>query len=409
MQAQVSPYNAEGWDGARRGVKIFLCDVTARDGEQTAGVFFSVEEKVELARRLDALGIGQLQYAAALSSPDAMRVARAVCALDLAADIEIMTYINTGNWKDQVRAAVDCGADVVHALIPVSPQTRGFYDPLDDDATVDRALQYIGFARESGAKRVNLNMLDCPRAEEPFFERLVAACVSAGVDRMRVNDTVGTATPDSIFYLVRKAKAIISAQGKKTLIGVHCHDDFGFAAANTIAGVKAGADFADVAVNGLGERAGNADLAEVAVALTVLYGVDCGMRDLSALYGLSRYVECISGIRVPDGKALVGDLVFSDQSDKHNAAFADEPFAFQGILPERVGNRRRVMIGKRTGLYTLGLKLAELGLSLAEDKREAALTALQEAARNVRGRTLSDAECEAVIMEQGGLRVNAKA
>ena len=405
MQVQVSPYNAAGWDAVRRGAKIFLCDVTARDGEQTAGVFFSLEEKLELARRLDALGIGQLQYAAVLSSPDAMRVAKAVCALDLAADIEIMTYINTGNWRDQVQAAIDCGADVVHALIPVSSLTRGFYDPLDDDATVERALQYIRFAKERGAKQVNLNMLDCPRATVPFFERLVESCVKTGVDRMRINDTVGVSTPESIFHLVSKAKEIVRALGKKTLIGVHCHDDFGFAAANTVAGVKAGADFADVAVNGLGERAGNADLAEAAVALTILYGMDCGIRNLAALYDISRYVERISGIRVPAGKALTGDLAFSDQSDKHNAAFAEEPFAFQGVLPEMVGNRRRMILGKKTGTYTLTLKLAELGLSLPEEKKDTVLTLLQEAACNVRGRILTDEECEMIILANGGHRL----
>ncbi len=402
---QVSPYNVKSWKLEERKHKRFLCDVTARDGEQTAGVFFSVKEKVELARRLDAMGVGQLQYAAVLSSVDAMRAAKAICALDLAADVEIMTYINTANWKDQVKAAIECGADVVHALIPVSPQTRSFYDPLNDDATIDRAVKYIHFAKEQGAKAVNLNMLDCPRSEEPFFDLLVTSCVMAGVDRMRINDTVGTATPDGIYFLVRKAKQIIHTHKANTLIGLHCHNDFGLATANTIAGIRAGADFADVSVNGLGERAGNADLAEVAVALTLLYGVDCGIHDLSGLYELSRYVESISGVVIPSSKPLMGDLVFSDQSDKHNMALSENPYAFQGIKPQVVGNRRRITIGKKTGLYTLSLKLAELGLSLPEDFMDTALAAVQKAARNMRGQPLPDLDCERILLKYGAQKI----
>ena len=402
MSIQVSPYNRQGWEESQNSRRIFFCDVTARDGEQTVGVAFTVEEKVELARRLVAQGVRQLQYAAVKSSEDAMRVAKTVCGLGLDADIEIMTFINTPDWRDQVLAAIDCGADIVHALIPVSLQTRGFYDPLDDEATVDRALQYISFARSNGAKQVNLNMLDCPRAEEPFFDKLVTACVNEGIDRMRINDTVGTATPESIHYLVGKAKGIIHELGKKTIIGVHCHDDFGFAVSNTVAGVRAGADFVDVAVNGLGERAGNADITQVAGALQLLYGVDCGLRSLEGLYALSRYVAEISGISVASNRPLVGDFVFSDQSDKHNAAFALNPHAFQGILPQMVGNRRRVMIGKKTGPYTLDLKLEEMGLILPEEKKEVVLQAVKKAASSFRGQPLPDTECEAIIINHGG-------
>ncbi len=402
MSIQVSPYNRLGREGTQDGRSVFLCDVTARDGEQTVGVSFTVEEKIELARRLDSLGIKQLQYAAVKSSEEATRAAKAVCALNLNANIEIMSFINAPDWRDQVLAALDCGADIIHALIPVSRQTRGVNVPLSDEATIGRALEYIDFARSSGAKMINLNMLDCPRVEESFFEKLVTACVSAGIDRMRVNDTVGTATPDSIRYLVGKAKSIIRELGAKTIIGIHCHDDFGLAGANTVAGILAGADFADVAVNGLGERAGNADLAQIAIVLTLLYGVDCGLRGLEGLYELSRYVERISGIPVPATKPLVGDFVFSDQSDNHNAAFAKNPYAYQGILPELVGNKRLVMIGKKTGPYTLDLKLKEMGFVLPEENKNAALNALKNVAASFRGRPLPDAEFEAVILKHGG-------
>jgi len=222
-----------------------------------------------------------------------------------------------------------------------------------------------------------------------------------------VNDTVGTATPDSIHYLVSTAKDIIRALGKETLIGVHCHDDFGLATANTIAGVKAGADFADVAVNGLGERAGNADLTQVVVALTLLYGIDCGIAKLDQLYSLSRYVADIAGIPVSISRPLIGDYVFSDLTDNHNVGFTRNPYAFQSLLPEVLGNWRRVVISKKTGPFTLDLKLVEQGLTLPEANKKTALEALHVAAISHRGQPLPDAECRAIILAHGGNEIKA--
>ena len=403
MEFALSPYNTKGCPPQRSPRTVFLCDVTARDGEQTAGVSFTLEEKKALARQLDALGIGQIQLHAAGQSQELFLEAKAICALNLNALIEVMTFLNTARWKDQVMAAIDCGADIVHALIPVSPQTRHFYDPLSDDETIARAEEYIAFAREKGAKAVNLNMLDCPRGEEAFLNRLISACVRSGITRMRVNDSVGTASPESMGYLVGKAKRIVAEHNASTLIGAHCHNDFGLATANTLAAIKAGADFADVSVNGLGERAGNAPLAEVAVALKAIYGIECGIKDFSALCGLSAYVAAISGIALPDNKPLVGASVFSDQFDMHNAAIAKNILSFQGMTPESVGNVRRILVGKGIGPYTLRMKLEEQGLTLPEEQSAAALAALKSAAEHKKGTPLSDKEFRIIVQDLGAL------
>lgn len=402
MKFDVSSYNANGIAQELLTRGVFLCDVTARDGEQTVGVSFSKEEKMELARRLDALGVGQIQLHAAGVSKDQYDEAKAICALGLNADIEILNFLNAPNWKDQVKAAIDCGADVVHALIPVSPRTRNFYDRLTDEQTVERARQYVNFAKEQGAPAVNLNMLDCPRGGEAFLDDLITACVREGIDRMRVNDTVGTATPQSVSYLVHKAKRIVRENNAATLIGAHCHNDFGLATANTIAAILAGADFADVSVNGLGERAGNAAMAEVAVSLKALYGIDCGLKHYTMLQELSDYVAAISGVAVPNGKPLVGAHVFSDQSDRHNTALAKDVLSFQGITAESVGNKRRILIGRGVGPYTLGIKLAEQGMALEESKHDAVVSELKAAAKKKKGEPLTDQEFRQIVAANGG-------
>jgi len=401
MDFQLGPYNPIGAVQKDTSKRVFLCDVTARDGEQTAGVSFSLDEKIELAKRLDAVGIGQIQLHAAGLSKEYFAEAKAICDLNLNANIEIMTFLNTAAWKDQVMAALDCGADIMHATVPVSQCTRDFFDKLSDSETIDRALEYIAFSKEKGAKVVNLNMLDCPRGEEPFLDALITACMKAGINRMRVNDTVGTAAPEAMAYLVGKAKKIANEHNPSACIGVHCHNDFGLATANTLAAVAAGADFADVSVNGLGERAGNAIMAEVAAALRTMYGVDCGIKDFSALTELSAFVARISGIPVPDGKPLVGTTAFSDQFDMHNAAIHKDLFSFQGLTPESVGNTRRILVGKGIGPYTLKMKLEEQKLLLPEDAVPSALQTIKKTSSAKKGSPLTDAEFCSLVMSFG--------
>lgn len=397
MDSCVSPYNQLG-QGSGWPKEVILCDVTMRDGEQTPGVAFSLEEKIELARRLDQIGVPQVQVGLPGRSKAAREEAERICGLPLASQKELMTRGTYEGWRDDVLAAIDCGADIIHSYFPMSAYIRGMYAPLSEPEIIRRAGEVIDFMKEKGARIINVSLLDATRAKEEFLLQMVKTAAEAGAHRIRLADTVGTVTPEGIYYLVQKVREVLVSLESPPIIGLHCHNDFGLALANVFAGVKAGATLIDVSVNGLGERAGNPALAEVALGLEVLYGVKTNLR-FEQLGALSRFVEKISAIPLPRNKPLVGEYAFADESDAHIAAQLKEPFAFQGIRPEALGNKRRFILGKHSGENVLRYKLEELGLKVSEGKYPLILDRIREWSERQKGRVPSDEDIREIVLK----------
>jgi isopropylmalate/homocitrate/citramalate synthase len=164
--------------------------------------------------------------------------------------------------------------------------------------------------------------------------------------------------------------------------------------------VKAGATLIDVSVNGLIERSGNPSLAEVAIGLEILYKVKTHTR-LDRLYDLAKLVERISGLPIPTNKPFVGEYVFADESDAHVAAMLKEPFAFQGVRPELLGNKRKFVIRKSTGPHVLNLKSKELGLNVSKDLYPKIMEGIREKSEKRKGKILTDEELIEVIKDTG--------
>jgi isopropylmalate/homocitrate/citramalate synthase len=196
-----------------------------------------------------------------------------------------------------------------------------------------------------------------------FLERVLHEIAKAGtVDRVRLVDTVGSASPVAIKYLVHKMKSILGS----IPVEVHCHDDFGMATACTIAGAEAGAEYLSTTMNGLGERAGNAPTEEVLVALKFLYDVDLNVK-LEKLNETSRLVEELSGVRLQQHKAVVGRHAFSHEAGTVVAAVFKNSFVAEAYRPEAVGQKREILIGKKSGAQSLAKKLEENGLTLPKE------------------------------------------
>lgn len=399
MDRCVSPYNSLG---LKIGLpkEIVLCDVTMRDGEQTPGVAFTLEEKIELARELDAIGVPQIQVGVAGSGENARKEAEAICHLGLESKIEVMTRGTYEGWQKDIEAALGCGADVLHSYLPMSSYIRTMYAPLSDEQMLQRADHIVGQAQKLGAKVINISLLDGTRAEEKFLLEMVRRVAEKGVDRIRIADTVGTATPEGIFYLLSRVCETIGHLKKQPIIGLHCHNDFGLGLANVFAGVKAGATLIDVAVNGLGERSGNPSFAEVAMGLEVLYKIKTHIR-LGRLYDLAKFVEKVSGVPIPTNKPFVGEYAFTDESDAHVSALLKEPFAFQGVRPELLGNRRKFVIGKSAGPHLLGLKSREFGLNIPPDLLPKIMEAIRERSEKHKGKVLADEDLMEIIRGAG--------
>ncbi len=392
----LGPYNLKAVDVALPE-EVILCDVTLRDGEQTAGVAFSLEEKVDCARRLSDLGIPQIQIGRA-DSAHGRKEAETLCRLGLASKIEIMTAAGSKDWRSHVDAALACGADIVHSNIATSTYMRNMQGDIPESEVIKRLEEIVTYMRKRGAKIVNISIMDATRTEETFLLEVVRHMGQLGVDRFRIADTVGTCTPEGIFYLITRVRETLSAFPRPPIIGIHCHNDFGLVLANVFAAVKAGARLIDVTLNGLGERAGNPALVEVAIGLEALYGVNTKLQ-LGRLYEISRYGEKISALPLPSNKPFVGEHACADQSDGHVKAYLDNPWAFEGIKPAVFGNRRKIIVGIKTGKNILEHKIRELKLNVPSDRYPQILERIRALSLQNKGKVLTDADLIKIIQQ----------
>jgi isopropylmalate/homocitrate/citramalate synthase len=225
------------------------------------------------------------------------------------------------------------------------------------DDVVAASLTTVRQAKDAGL-HVAFVTEDTVRAPFDFVERLYTEVQNAGADRLVVADTVGIMTPLTFRWYLTEFQRRVHPKD----LSVHCHNDFGLAAANTLTAIECGARAPHVCVNGLGERAGNASLEEVVVELEALYGVRTGIRT-EKLTELSRLVEELSGIPVAANKALVGYNAFSHEAGIHTHGILANTLTYEPLQPERVGGHRNMILGKHTGKAAVVEKLRERGIT----------------------------------------------
>jgi isopropylmalate/homocitrate/citramalate synthase len=213
------------------------------------------------------------------------------------------------------------------------------------------------------------------------------------VDRLRIVDTTGCALPQAITYIIGQ----IRAAAPKLPLEIHFHNDFGLACANTLAGIVAGADYASTTINGLGERSGNAATEEVAMALEVLYGIETGL-NLTRLTEVSLLVAELSGVRTQVNKAVVGESAFRHESGMVVAGLLQDPFTAEAYEPELVGQRRQILLGKKSGLVSIAYKVKEMALPVPEQNFPEMLNRVKQAAVS-KHRALTDEEFKALANE----------
>jgi len=354
-------------DGFDRTKTVRFYDTTLRDGEQAVGIVFSADAKYEIARQLDELGIGRIESGFPRVSDEDTEAVRRILAADLRSEI----WGFSRAVKADIDAHIALGTKAVLIEIATSEAKIKAYG-FTREIVITRLTEAIKHARAHGM-RVNFFPVDATRSDLQFLERVYRAAIEAGASEVSVVDTIGACAPEAVEFLIRQVAGWV---GPDIAIHWHGHNDFGLATAAAIAAVRGGATWIQGTINGMGERAGNADICEVALALQCLYGVPVEM-DLSKARRVSETVRQAGGYSTDRWKPLVGEALFIRESGAVAAQF-HMPDAIEPYSSEIVAARRGIVLGKKSGLANIEIKLKELGIALDEDKTPALLAQVKE-------------------------------
>ena len=339
------------------GEKVRIFDTTLRDGEQTPGVSITPEQKVQIAIKLDKLGIDTIEAGFPIVSNGEMQAIKRINKEGLNAEIcGLARTINS-----DIDSALKCDLKYIHTFIATSDIHLKYKLKMTRDQVLEKAVSAVEYAKKHGM-HVEFSAEDATRSDRFFLYSVFKAVANAGADRVDLPDTVGYATPQYIAELVKEVKKSISIP-----ISMHCHDDFGLAVANSIAGINAGASCAHVTINGLGERAGNASLEEFVMSLQCLYGKEHNIKT-DLLYETSKFVSNTMGIIVQPNKAIIGENAFGHESGIHTHGILNNPLTYEPISPELVGRKRWLQAGKHAGAHGIRAMLEEFGISATDEQ-----------------------------------------
>jgi isopropylmalate/homocitrate/citramalate synthase len=354
-------------------------DTTLRDGEQTVGVVFSPEDKLELARGLDELGIERIEAGFPRVSEDDRRAVELI----LGAGLEAEIWGFSRAVDADVKALVELG---VQASVIESPISRLKLEALgvDGEAMLERIVYALSSAVAEGI-RVAFFGVDGTRADLGYFETVYKTAVEAGAQEVVVVDTIGIASPEAVAELVGRTREWV---GPDVPVHFHGHNDFGLATASALAAARAGARWIHGTINGMGERAGNANLPEIALALRGLYGIETNLR-LNRVREFSERLREVSGYALEPYKPLVGDNLFRRESGAVASQFRDPP-AIEPYASELVAAKRGIVLGKKSGIDSIRLKADELGLELDDEAKRALLARVKELGAKKRGLVSDD-------------------
>ncbi|MFX1411031.1 MAG: hypothetical protein ACFFA6_11815 [Promethearchaeota archaeon] len=328
--------------------KVYVRDSTIREGEETPGVYYTLEQKIEIVEKLEELGVEHIDCGYIGQVQDQWDLANEI----KERGIKLRTYShlssNPTRWTEEINRSLAAKIDLIgFGIVLTEWQLRLFTGR--DQVTPDVMIGLIGPTLKKIRRLGGLAILDCvdaTRSDINNLKRAIENGIKNGVKMIMLYDTVGACSVPAISYMIKELKKVAG----EVPIGIHIHDDFGLGTASTISAVEQGVTYMDLVANKLGDRAGNTSLEEVIVALEMLYGVDTGI-DLSKLFDFCKYIEAVSGVPLPYNKPIVGRNTFLHESELHvMSALEKEKFwmCFTPYRPEIVGQEENIIFGPTT-------------------------------------------------------------
>jgi 2-isopropylmalate synthase len=371
--------------------RITIFDTTLRDGEQSPGIALSPDEKVEIARALERLGVDVIEAGFPVSSTGDFEGVRAVGAA--AEGVTVAAFARSRS--EDLDAAVEALADArsrtrVHVVLGTSPIHMERKLGLEPAEVLERARLAVSHVH-GRVDEVEFCCEDASRSDPTFVAEVCRAAIEAGATIVNLPDTVGYAVPHEHARFLHRVRALCPELAHVTL-SVHCHDDLGLAVANTLAGVSAGATQVECTINGIGERAGNAALEEVVMALRVradVFGCETGV-DVAEIAPVSELVSRLTGYGVQRNKAIVGANAFAHEAGIHQDGMLKDASTYQVMDPGELGLTMTLPLGKHSGRHAFRQACEEAGKRMSDTELAVAFQRFKALADSRKAVTLND-------------------
>ncbi len=389
----------EGEINIRGKGKVAVFDTTLRDGEQSPGAALNVDEKLEVARALEKLGVDVIEAGFPISSPGDFQAVQRIAREIRGCIICGLTRANREDIDAAAEALQDAARPRIHTGLGVSDVHIRHKLRTTREEALQRGVEAVKYAKKF-VNDVQYYAEDAGRADPEYLYRVLKAVIDAGATVVNIPDTTGYTSPEEFGALIQGIVENVP-NVHRAIISVHCHDDLGMATANTLAGVRNGARQVEVTVNGIGERAGNTSMEEVVMALRTrrdLFGLDTNVNS-RRIYPVSRMVSQLTGIPVQPNKAIVGANAFAHSSGIHQDGVLKERTTYEIIHPRDVGvPDSEIILSARSGRAGLRHRLAELGYTLDEEEFEKVYQRFLKVAD--KKKTVDTRDLEAIVADE---------
>lgn len=376
--------------------RIHIFDTTLRDGEQTPGVSLNPQEKLEIAKQLESLGVDVIEAGFPIASNGDFEAVKLIAKNIKNSVVTALARASTNDIDRAYDAIKYAPKKRIHVFLATSDLHMKYKLNMSEDEVLEKSIKMVSYAKTL-VEEVEFSAEDGSRTRKEFLCKVLESVIDAGATVVNIPDTVGYSTPIEYGKLIKYVKDNVK-NIDKAIISVHCHNDLGFAVANSLAAVESGAEQVECAINGLGERAGNAALEEIAMALKTRKDIYNSETNICSekIYRVSSLVSHFTGISVQPNKAIVGDNAFSHESGIHQDGILKNRETYEIMSAESVGfSTNNMVLGKHSGSHAFEDRLKTLGYDLEKEQVMEAFKKFKDLAD--RKKEICDRDIEALV------------